>query len=476
MLKMNFLHDKGERFPWFPALAIYTSSYFMMFFFLNAKFWDDWMVNVQMSPSETHQYWKDMIAMFPTNRFVEISLLNRNPVAMHLLTFILHFLNGFFVFQILKRANFIKFSKVVAVTLIFLVLPINSARVAMVDFRYTYSLSLFLLGWYLLVQRKFRYLHFLSIAVFLSSFIVQSLLVFFIAPCIHLFFVNYLNNGISKIRSAILSLLFFALAPTYFVLVRLLDPPISSRTEYYTPSITGTFKGLILVAVTAFWMVNSLRKATSPFFIARNQLIAIGSFLVSIGSFAYMAADNLSDVSEWMLNFIPRASDWDSRHQLLMGMGLAFIIVGIIGDLHSRSKKQLFSIIVIACVSLNFIMMKSYFLDWRKQLEIIELVKSGEFDPSTKVIEVWDDVSARRFNARGRSIRNYEWEAILQYASGRKDLIVSQRSPIDCSASSQNNPDTLLRIEAVGSHAKAVLTGSPGVVISLHALPTCSDE
>lgn len=476
MLQFHFLNDERKRFPWVPALVLYVASYFMMFFFLDAKFWDDWMVNIQMTPSESHKYWKDMIAMFPTNRFIEISLLHRNPIAMHLLTFVLHFMNGLLVFQILKRVKFIRFSLVAAITLIFLVLPINSARVAMVDFRYTYSLSLFLVGWYLLVQDKSRFLRVFAIAVFVSSFIVQSLLVFFVAPCVHLFIVNYFENGIRKMRALFCSAALFLVAPTYFVLVRLIDPPVSTRTEYYTPSISGSAKGLLLVLVSAFWVFNSFRGTARLDSVNRKQLMSVGAFLVSIGAFAYMAADNLSDISEWMLNFVPRASDWDSRHQLLMGLGISCLIIGLLGDLHSRSKKQLFSVILTVCVVFNFIMMKSYFLDWRKQVEVIELIRSGEFDPSTKVIEVLDDVSARRFNARGRAIRDYEWEAIIQYASGRKDLIVRQRSAFECSNSSQSNPDTLLRVEAVGSYAKAVLSGDPSVVISIHALPLCSDD
>jgi len=159
------------------------------------------MLNFQMTSAEANQYWKSMQAMFSTNRFIEISLLHRNPVAMHLLVFLLHFLNGVLVFAILKRFRFIKESAVTAITLVFLVLPINSARVAMVNFRYTYSLTLFLLGWYLLVQRKFKFLRLLSVGIFIASFIVQSLLVFLIAPCVHLFFINYLDAGISRLKA-----------------------------------------------------------------------------------------------------------------------------------------------------------------------------------------------------------------------------------------------------------------------------------
>lgn len=473
MAMFGFLNDERRRFPWVPALIIYTLSYFMMFFFLDAKFWDDWMVNIQMTPSEAHQYWKDMIAMFPTNRFIEISLLGRNPTAMHLLTFVMHFVNGFLVFQILKKVKFLNHATAASITLVFLVIPINSARVAMVDFRYTYSLTLFFLGWFLLLQNKYRFLQLISVPIFISSFIVQSLLVFLIAPCIHLFLVNNLEIGLSKIRSSFYSFSLLAIAPTYFVLVRLLDPPISSRIEYYTPSFGGTSKALIFLFLSSCWLIINVKKSIKILTFGRQLLIAIGVFLISLGAFAYMAADNLSDISEWMLNFVPRASDWDSRHQLLLGLGFACVVVGLIGELNSKSKMQLFFLVIAGCVGLNVLMMKSYFLDWRKQVGVIQLIQSGEFETTTKVIEVLDDVSAKRFNARGRSIRDYEWEALIQYASGRKDLKVQTRTPFGCPESSIDYPDTLLRIEATNSDWKSIFSGNPNVVISLHAITKC---
>jgi len=62
--QFSFLNNESKRFPWIPALVLYFSSYFMMFFFLNAKFWDDWMLNFQMTSAEANQYWKSMQAMF----------------------------------------------------------------------------------------------------------------------------------------------------------------------------------------------------------------------------------------------------------------------------------------------------------------------------------------------------------------------------------------------------------------------------
>jgi hypothetical protein len=473
MLQFHFLNDERKRFPWVPALVLYVASYFMMFFFLDAKFWDDWMVNIQMTPSESHKYWKDMIAMFPTNRFIEISLLHRNPIAMHLLTFVLHFVNGLLVFQILKRVKFIRFSLVAAITLIFLVLPINSARVAMVDFRYTYSLSLFLVGWYLLVQDKSRVLRVFAIAVFVSSFIVQSLLVFFVAPCVHLFIVNYFENGIRKMRALFCSAALFLVAPTYFVLVRLIDPPVSTRTEYYTPSISGSAKGLLLVLVSAFWVFNSFRGTARLDSVNRKQLMSVGAFLVSIGAFAYMAADNLSDISEWMLNFVPRASDWDSRHQLLMGLGISCLIIGLLGDLHSRSKKQLFSVILTVCVVFNFIMMKSYFLDWRKSVGFIAAMSEFQGKPNLDRVMVIDTPSAARFNARAREIRQYEWEVMLSQAlNGQKVKVVSSDQVL-CWIPDQIIPQTIIEVFATADPNKALITGDVGVSVAVTEMNPC---
>ena len=469
----GFLNRKKESFPWVQAVLLYCCSYFLMFFFLKAKFWDDWMVNVQMSPSEAHRYWQEMLAMFPTNRFIEISLMHRNPVAMHLLTFVLYFLNGFLVFHILKRIKFIKYSVATAITLIFLVLPINSARVAMVDIRYTYSLFLFFLGWYLLVQKKYRFFRVFSLVVFVSSFVVQSLLVFFIAPCIHLFLINHFELHRSKVRACAYSVILFLVAPVYFVMVRLLDPAIPSRTEYFTPSVSGTAKGLVLILVSGLWMLSTFWKSTNISLISRKQMVSVGAFLVSIGSFAYMAADNLSDVSEWMLNFVPRASDWDSRHQLLLGIGTALIIVGLIGDLRTRARKQMFSLLLVCCVSLNFIMMKSYYVDWRKSVGFIAAMSEYRGSTNLDRVMVIDTPSAQRFNARGRVIRPYEWEVMLSEALNGQKVKVVNSDQVLCWVPDQIIPQSIIQVFATADPSRALITGDVGVSVAVTEMNPC---
>ena len=473
MPQLSFLNNESKRFPWVPALVLYLSSYFMMFFFLNAKFWDDWVLYVQMSPSETHHYWRTWIAMFPTNRFIEVSLLHRNPISIHLLIFVLHFVNGILVFQILKRIKHIKISTTTAVTLIFLILPINAARIAMINFRYTYSLTLFLLGWYLLVQGKFKFLRVFAMVVFISSFIVQSLLVFFIAPCIHLFVINYFEERTSKTRAAIYSMVLFSVAPCYYIMVRLLDPPPPTRTEYYTPSVSGTTKAVIFLVASSLWMISTFWKSKNVSVLSRKQLISIGVFLISIGSFAYMAVDNLADVSEWMLDFVPRASDWDSRHQLLLGIGFSFVVIGLVGDLITRSKKQLFSVLVVVCVSLNFIMMKSYFLDWRKSVGFIAAMSEYRGKPNLDRVMVIDTSSAERFNARAREIRQYEWEVMLSQALNGQKVKVVNSDQLLCWIPDQVIPQSIIQVFATAEPNKALFSGDDGISVAVTEMNPC---
>jgi hypothetical protein len=72
-----------------------------------------------------------------------------------------------------------------------------------------------------------------------------------------------------------------------------------------------------------------------------------------------------------MFDFVPRASDWSSRHQLLLGLGLAVIIVGILGELESKFKRNLVFANFGICILLNATFMHAYFLDSLKQDQFI---------------------------------------------------------------------------------------------------------
>ena len=220
-------------------------------------------------------------------------------------------------------------------------------------------------------------------------------------------------------------------------------------------------------------MIDTLRKSPKLTYVSRKQLISIGTFLVSVGSFAYITAGNLSDVSEWMLNFVPRASDWDSRHQLLMGLGLAFVVVGLVGDVKARSKKQVFLLTVAACVGLNFIFMKSYYVDWRKSEGFITAMSEYRESPDLDRVMIIDTPSATRFNARGRVVRSYEWEAMLSLALRRKQIHVVNSEQILCWVPNQVIPQSIIQVSATADPKKTIFTGDAGIAVMVIAMNPC---
>jgi low affinity Fe/Cu permease len=239
----------------------------------------------------------------------------------------------------------------------------------------------------------------------------------------------------------------------------------------YSLQKSGVVRALILFLIASFvllWLVKVGRHDVTEKY--RNLLISLGIILVIVGAAPYIVAGHLVDVSEWMFNFVPRASDWSSRHQLLLGLGLAVIIVGILGELESKFKRNLVFAIVGVCVLLNMTFMQAYFLDSLKQDQFIDAIKQETELSASKVIMI--DDQAERFNARGRFVRYYEWDAMLVSAYGNDAKhTISGLSYVDCA--SDLIPDTLLTITATNGRLKATLLRDLGINIAVTPISPC---
>jgi len=167
---------------------------------------------------------------------------------------------------------------------------------------------------------------------------------------------------------------------------------------------------------------------------------------------------------------VPRASDWNSRHQLLLGLGLSLLICGVIGDLDSRFKRQSLKALFGLCVVWNFTYMHGYYLDSIKQNEVISAIRqSNDFDDS-KIIMVND--LAERFNARGRGIRSYEFDGMFDFAKGASDVkTITGYSYVKCN--DKFVPDTLMTITARNGRLEATITGEIGIEISVEPISPC---
>jgi len=461
--------EDDTKFPWRVAGALYVAAFGLQFGFLSAYFWDDWTVYASRSQNETTELFSSF-GFSALHGIIQVGLLQRNPTLFHLLSFLLFFSAGVLVFKVLSTISYLSAQQCRMVALFFLVLPINSARVAMMVFNYSYSLFFFLFGWYLLACHRAKLIRLSSVLFFLTSFSTLSLLPFFFLPVTHLYFQLRKQSVDRRAMSTCFTLAL--LAPVYWCLSRtILAPTSSARLNYLTPTFSGICRAFIMMTLLSVGVAWSLSRKSDAYEDSRLQILWFGAFATGCGAFAYVTSGRLVDLSEWMLNFVPRGSDWDSRHQLLLGLGLSVVIVGLLGPLNTTFKRSSASVCLLLCVSLNILFMQSYYLDSLKQNETLQLFQNSSGVKESHIIMIQDDASV--FNARGRGVRSYEWEGMLRSLIGNEDRKVIYSAFIDCDASGTVIPDTRVSITSTNGRLRALLTRKIGLQMSVEKIEPC---
>lgn len=461
-----------NRFPWKMALSAYLVAYGLIFAFLDAYFWDDWYVYFNESDSAIKHLLR-IRGDWPTRAFLELTILDARPELFKILTLVSYFASGWFLFQTLNTLNFLKNSQVRLITILFLILPINSARVAMIDFAYAFSLLLFFAAWFLLVTRKSFFFQVIALFLFVLSFgATASLLVFLLAPCAHRLYLRFSDSALSRGRAWMSSVVIFLLSPAFWFLDRKFNSPEGAYLQMYSIQKSGLLRVLllgILSVVVLLWYWKFGRHDLDD--AGRYLLISIGIVLTILGAAPYIVAGHLVDASAWMLNFVPRASQWDSRHQLLLGLGLSTLIVGILGEISSLFKRRFVGVLISIFVLLNLTYMHSYLLDSMKQKEVMSVLEGNSEMRDARVVMIYD-LTTDRYNARGRDIRSYEWDAMLSsvYHDDLRKSIVGYDF-VDCA--SDLIPNTLLTITATNGRLKATLLHDIGINIGVTRIDPC---
>jgi len=460
-----------NRFPWKIGIILYTISYGFMFGFLDAYFWDDWFINFKSTEAEAHQYWKDNLGFFPTNRFIEISLLDRDPVLFHLLTFVIFLLIPIVAFSIAKCFKLISPEQRVYFAVLLLVLPINSSRVSMAVFRLSYSLLIFLVAWLVLVHPRTSKYKYLATPLFALSFLAQPLIPFFVLPCLHNLYLGYVKNGEQWNAKTLFRASYFAIAPLYLLIAWVLSPPAQERRDYFTPSLSGVARALLVLLAASLvfvWTVSRKHKDQEQW--KTNVLFSLSFLFLSFGAAAYIASGRLVDISEWMLNFVPRASDWESRHQLLLGLGISLLVSTLLMTINRNQRARVFVGFIALCVVLNFSMMQGYYFDALKQKEFVSLLSKVEGISAWEKVVVADEASI--YNARNRGVRSYEWEQMIVKAGGNEEVeVITSAQP--CTSDKNQESAVLLLVESSQGRFASMLKGNVGLSVRASSVSIC---
>jgi hypothetical protein len=396
-------------FPWLTALVFYTISWGWSLIRPNTLYWDDWAYIYNRPKTYLNEIFLKT-GLPPWRALIDQELLGIGYWTIRLLTFIMFFAAGLFLFEILKKTPFISLAQSRSIVLLFLIFPLNHARVPLVMFGYTTSYFLFFLAWMLLVKRS-SWISFLSAYVcFIWSFMTHSFLTFTLLPILHFAYLHREKLICRKPNSKSLTqfILLIGSPVLYYVLRSLYWQPAPEYLWYHTIYFRGVIVSLvyffpfIFAAFGLVVWVRSGRRVSS-----KTLMMTVGFLAFAVGVFPYLSSGNLDSRTIfyfWEL-------DWTSRHQLLMPLGASAITVAIVYFISENKSKPILALITAVMISLNVFWGIGTYVDSLKKVELENLLSvelAGDESSSFVFVD-----ETRRFNLRESAYRLYEFAGHL---------------------------------------------------------------
>jgi len=156
------------------------------------------------------------------------------------------------------------------------------------------------------------------------------------------------------------------------------------------------------------------------------------------------------------------------RHLLLQPFGVALVLLSV-SKLLRISSRSFVGAILALFVGLNAVTYSGYYLDSLKQRETIAIASELKSE-LTDARAVVDDDQAPRFNARGRSIRDYEWERMIERATNI-DLDVGSFGVYFCTIAKSTKT---MAIFADRGRLKALVTRRVGISLKIQDIDICN--
>ena len=350
-------------FPWVSAIILYTLSWGWSLLRPNTLYWDDWDIYFNKPPNYGLQVLSDM-GQAPWRGLIEFCLTQVGTWTFSTLTFVMFFVTSLFIFEILRLTTVLSVSQVQLITVLFLIVPVNQARIAIAVFSYTTSYFLFFLGWLLLVcYRSFKSFIFSWLVLFLSL-MTHSLVFFLLLPFLHFVYLNKSELARPKKFGQIcIQISLIAILPIFYSALKMFFwKPSESWSNYHHIYQKGIALGLIyyfpFIFLSFLLIFGKSVKTKFP----SLSIVNLGFFVLGSSMFPYFAGNYFDRWSIFKFN-----SDWLSRHQLLLPLGLALSVLGLNELFNWRKKNFVFVATVALSVTLNMFWGSQYFLMSHKQ-------------------------------------------------------------------------------------------------------------
>lgn len=390
----------------------------------NAIFWDDWVL-YRMPSDVIFDTFRQAGAMFSWAGYLHVSMLSIGPWSYKILTFLLMFASGILLNLILERNAILTKESRFFVVLLFLVLPFNMARVALIDFPYTLCYFLFFFAWFLMDRHRIA-----ALLLFFLSFNTNSLLVFYALPILDMMYRgghlasprSFLSFASRRPDFLLIPILFFCIKIYFFspsgvyagynqgYSLKNLLPSIYAQCQDLAGIKINRY--IFLLMLPFVFLTIRVKKTNAPpttdSWENILKVLAIGVLTIITGAFPY-----------WILGYVPTFNEWTSRHQLLLPLGTALVIVALLPTLKKPLNIMVILIVVAASLSYGLTTYYKFYVDWKKQTALINFLSKNYSTQNSNLVSFKDET--KHLNALNRNYRSYEWNGLMEQAYGNQN-------------------------------------------------------
>lgn len=443
----------------------------------DAKFWDDWYTYSDLTSLRAleRNCPIDRCGKIPLTYLWEQPLLEIGNWALRFVVFIAFLISAYLFWRILADVGVSRFQSAAA-SMLFLLIPANGARVSLVTARASLMLLLFTIGVFLVLgkgalRKCIGYLM-LAFAMFQPSFLVFV----FIVPLV-LLTKELCRTGRIRCESVSAFAILVLMAGMHRVVIP--DLLVSAQVVGSDTGAYNTIRSPFLIRALVFCgslTIPLLVEISRQFLRCRDlsrirlPLFLVGMFVLGLGTFPYMAVGHFSNFSDWVVVFLPDESDWNSRHQLLQGFGYAILFAGLLDVVVEKWRPAVLSLVLCACTTVGFSMYSNYYVDFLKQQDVSqELVSLSSELESVSIFAVVDE--AQDLNARGRGVRSYEWQFLVEEALDRRISFYEYELPAESCKITEVGRTLVIR--KVSGRLRALLTRKTVVDVEVGPLFAC---
>jgi len=387
-------------------------------------------------------YWDDWLLLFrkageglsaPDPRMFIYDLLNQTPnpiLGYRIISFLALGIGMIAWYYSLKKIIHPEIAFVLSLG--YILLPLNNARIAAINLPYAISEGINAFAFLLLLNRKIL----LSVPLFILSFITPAYYVWMYAELLIAFL--YFRYTTSKSFHPIVWLGLFCLPIVGWIIRGEYFNPIGNYAAYYavTPErILNAFLRIPVVVVKQFLGLGlEIWRLITPFSILlfvsfyflfpipiqykgiwTKYLGGIGILLMGVAVFPYL-----------VLGLEPSFTDWNSRHQLLLPIGMSAVITWVFLIIN-KTKGRIISLGLLALLCSTVISQQiEWFQDEQKQNKVIMWMKNHEKEIKPGVIVIAD--KSQISFAANRKLRFYELTGMWNRISTNQNMWICWNS------------------------------------------------